>query len=433
MEQGMKQHMVASATMQLFMRTLQAAHMELAQQVRHAVAANPTLEELPPADEQHEEISFSAHEGATQRHSRFMDSLAEEETLQSHLEQQVRTSALPRDTELAALQLIEYLDEHGRFTASPVDIATAQNIPPALFRRALKAVQELEPAGVGATSLQESLIIQLRRWGEEDSLAMQLLQKCWDDLVNHRYESAARKLSTDTKLVQLAARRIARLNPDPGSHFARVEQNIVSPDLIVYRKGDELDVQLTGVGIPRLALSAGYRNMMAEHAEKPELRQYLSRCFREGRDLMRAIDQRQQTILAVTKAIVAHQRDFFFHGSCKLKPLRMEDIAADTGLHVSTISRAVNEKFLRCDFGVFELRFFFSTALAATDEANSSSATAVQDRIRHLVAEENPAAPLSDTDISCALANEGVIVARRTVAKYRDKLRILPASLRKKA
>lgn len=416
--------------MQLFMRTLQASHMELAQQVRQAVASNPALEELPPETSDGDASQETDFE-ATRRHAAFMNSLTAEETLQGHLEQQIRTSGFPHELEQACLLLISNLDEHGRFATPPASLAEEQNIPPALLRKALQEVQELEPAGVGALNLQESLIIQLHRAGEADSLAMNLLQTCWQELVHHRYDAAARKIGTDPQMVQLAARRIARLNPDPGSTFAKVEQHVITPDIIVTRNGDELEVSLTAEGIPRLALSADYRNMMSEHAEKPELRQYLSRCFREGRDLIRAIDQRQQTILAIANAIVARQHDFFFCGAHAMKPLRMEDIATDTGLHVSTISRAVNGKFLRCDYGVLELRRFFSASLSAPDGEHMASAQAVQARIRQFIAEENPAAPLSDADIAAALADEDIVVARRTVAKYREALHILPASLRK--
>lgn len=431
MEQGMKQNMVASATMQLFMRTLQAANMELAQQVHQAVATNPALEELPPPDNQESDASQTVDFEATRRHSAFIDSLTEDETLQSYLEQQIRTSGLSRELEKTCLLLIGHLDEHGRFTLAPESVVEEHHLPPALLRKALKLVQELDPAGVGAIDLQESLIIQLRRAGETGTLAMRLLQECWPDLVHHRYDVAARKIGTDLQLVQLAARRIARLNPDPGSAFAKAEQHIITPDLVVTRCGEQLELSLTGEGIPRLALSVDYRNMMAEHADKPELRQYLSRCFREGRDLIRAIDQRQKTILTVANAIVARQRAFFFHGLRAMKPLRMEDIASDTGLHVSTISRAVNGKFLRCDFGVFELRRFFSAALSSAEGQTGNSAEAVQSRIRQLIAAENPASPLSDADIAAALAEDGIVVARRTVAKYREALHILPAPLRK--
>ena len=432
MEQGMKQNMVAGATMQLFMRTLQACNMELSQQVQQAVAANPALEELPPLRDAETE-SAPDHE-ATRRHAALMNAIAEEQTLQEHLEQQIRTSDLPKDIKSICLLLINNLDEHGRFSISPHTLAEEQQISPERLRRALKEVQELEPAGVGATCLQESLIIQLRRAGESKSLAMKLLQEHWQELINHRYEAAARTIGTDTHLVQMAARRIAKLNPDPGSAYARVEQNIITPDIIVTCNDGEPDVQLTGEGIPRLALSADYRNMMAEHAEKPELRQYLSRCFREGRELIRAIAQRQQTILSVARAIVSRQREFFFHGTRAMQPLRMEDIADDTGLHVSTISRAVNGKYLRCEFGVWELRQFFTTAIHGKQEDQADlSAKAVQARIRQLIDEESPSSPLSDADIAATLADEDIIIARRTVAKYREALRILPANLRRHA
>lgn len=431
MEQGMKQAMTASAAMQLFMRTLQAANTELALQVRQAVASNPALEELPEPAERETENTQPLDFDAARRHGAFMEGLAEEETLRQHLEHQVRTSGLAQDVKATAILLIDYLDARGRFCTPPDHIAEEQQLPPALYRRALQVVQELEPAGVGATDLQESLVLQLRRAGETKSLAMRLLQEHWADLVNHRYETAARKLGVELQQVQHAARRIARLNPDPGSAFAKVEQNIITPDVVVYRQGEELDVRLTGAGVPKLALSADYRNMMAEHADRAELRQYLSRCFREGRELIRAIDQRQQTILAVAKALAERQKDFFFRGPRALHPLRMEDIAEQTGFHVSTISRAVNGKFLRCDYGVWELRRFFSSALTSAQGEKNNSAAAVQERIRSLIAKENSADPLSDADISCALANEGIIVARRTVAKYREQLHILPASLRK--
>ncbi len=434
MESGMKQGMVAGAAMQLFMRTLQATGMELKQLVSQAVATNPALEELPPLPPADDAAPGKPDFEATQRHQAFMDNLSDAQTLSGHLEQQIRTSALSKKLEAVCLLLIDHLDRHGRFVAAPQDIAQENNISASLYRQALREVRELEPAGVGAIDLQDSLILQLERKGETESLAMQLLQNHWDELVQHRYETIAHKLDIETTEVQAAARRIARLDPDPGSAFAGIEQHIITPDILVRRKGDELEVLLTGEDVPRLSLSADYRNMMAEHAEKPELRQYLSRCFREGRELIRAIDQRQQTILLVAKAIVARQKMFFFQGSKAIVPLRMEDIAQDTGLHLSTVSRAVNGKFMRCDFGVLELRHFFSAGLAAQhDGQHAASARAVQARIRQLIDAESPACPLSDADIAAALADEGIAIARRTVAKYREELRILPATQRKQA
>ena len=432
----MRQTMVATATMQMFMRALQATTTELSQLTAEALAANPALEELPPEETADSPAPLDYE--ATRRHDFAMDSLVEEETLCGHLQEQLRHSALPEEVEAAALELCTCLDEHGRFTDPLAKLAKELGIPRAIFRKALQAVQDLEPAGVGAADLRESLILQLQRQGESAGIAMRLLQDHWDDLVRHRYAEAARDMELEEEAVAIAARRIARLNPDPGSEFARVEQQVIEPDILVTRKIspdgerlEEFEVTLTGNRVPRLGLSADYRNMLAEHADNTELRRYLSKCFREGRELIKAIDDRQVTILSIAKAIVARQHAFFLRGKQALLPLRMEEVAEATGLHVSTVSRAVRGKFLRCDFGVFELRSFFTTALPAAESEESVSAGAVQARIRELIAAENPLKPLSDAKLESILAAEGVNIARRTIAKYRDLQKILPASLRK--
>ena len=198
------------------------------------------------------------------------------------------------------------------------------------------------------------------------------------------------------------------------------------------RDGAALRVELTTAGIPRLGIAEQYRDMLADYADRREVHSYLTRCIREGKEFIKAIGDRQQTILQVAQAIVARQRPFFLQGPQALLPMRMEDIAEATGVHTSTISRAVNGKYLRCDFGVFELRRFFSAALPAAAGGEAVSADSVQAAIRALIAGENPAKPLSDAKLEAALAEQGITVARRTVAKYREKLRILPASLRKK-
>jgi RNA polymerase sigma-54 factor len=174
----------------------------------------------------------------------------------------------------------------------------------------------------------------------------------------------------------------------------------------------------------------GCRQFVADHADKPEVRRYLSRCFSDGREIIKAIADRQSTILQVARAIVQHQADFFHHGPAALAPLRMEQVAQDTGLHISTISRAVNGKYLKCHWGIFELRHFFTTALRSSD-AQAISPEAVQARIRDLIADEDTRHPLSDAKLEQLLAAEGIEIARRTIAKYRDILRIPPASQRK--
>lgn len=424
--------MVATAAMQQFMRALQATNMELRTLATQAIAANPALEELEPQPAEDTPGSSNTPDfAATRRHDYLMDSLAEMPSLAEHLEEQIRRSALSAKTEEAALELIQHLDSRGYFTDTPANIAARAGWSPALLSKALNAVQDLDPAGVGAADLQESLILQLRREGETHTLAMKLLQEHWQQLVQHRYAEAARQLGESELAVAGAARRIAQLNPDPGSAFTREERTIAEPDILVHREGDKLETTLTDANIPRLALSADYREMMAEQADKPEVRQYLSRCFREGRELIKAIADRQQTILLVAQAIVAHQQNFFLNGPVALAPLRMEQIAQATGLHVSTVSRAVNGKYLQCAWGVFELRHFFTAALHAAGQ-EVVSPEAVQARIRDLIAGEDTSHPLSDAKLEQLLAAEGITVARRTITKYRDTLRILPASQRRR-
>ncbi len=431
MQQGMQQGMVATAAMQLFMRTLQATNVELNQLATQALATNPTLEELPPLP-QEGEYSPADHD-ATRRHSAFIDSLAGQETLAEHLESQILRSALPAEVEAAALSLIRCLDARGYFPedAPPEQLAAQEKMPASVFRRALSAVQDLDPPGVGARDLRESLLLQLTRRGEQNTLPARLLREHWDALVRHRYAEAARLLELEEEAVAIAARRISRLSPNPGSRFASVEQEQIVPDVLVRRDGDELEVLLTEERVPRLGISLQYQDILAEQADKPEIRQYLTRHFREGRAFIRAIRQRQETILRLAQALVRRQRPFFLRGPQALLPLRMEELAEELGLHVSTISRAARGKYLRCDFGVFELRHFFSAALPAADEEGGAvSAHAIQARIRALIAAESPEAPLSDTRLAALLAAEGFRVARRTIAKYRDLLKIPPASLR---
>lgn len=423
--------MTATAAMQTFMRTLQATTTELAEIATQAMAANPALEELPDTPDNDEPPSDPLNHEATLRHERFMDNLTGETTLAEHLEEQIRRSALPPATEKAALDLIPYLNHHGFFSEPVQDIADTLQLKPELFRKALKAIQDMDPAGVGAQDLRESLVLQLHRKGEHGGIPMQLLTRHWHELVNHQYEAAARALDVEEEAVTIAARHIAKLNPDPGSGFSRAELNVMTPDLIVTRDGDELIVTLTGADIPRLTISAEYREMMSEKAENAEIRRYLSRCFREGRELIRAINERQQTILTVSQAIVRRQREFFLRGPHKQVPLQMEDIAADTGVSISTVSRAVRGKYLRCQYGVYELRRFFSTALS-TKDGSVESAGSVQARIRALIDSEPPDKPLSDAALEAALQAKGITVARRTIAKYREQMKILPAKLRRR-
>ncbi len=433
--------MVATASMRLFMRTLQSSSLELSQLVREAMAANPVLEEAEPHEPARDSDGLDTFEPAdpemAARREFALDSLHASPTLAEFLREQVRQSAFEPALERALLMLIGELDRRGVFEEAPEAIARRLGIPPGLLAQALATLRELEPAGVGARDLRDSLLIQLEHLGESDGLSAELLRSRWDDLVRHRYDSAARALHVSADDVQAAALRIARLNPDPGSGFLRAEAPPAVPDLIVtVDERGEPAVSPAESSLPALTMNPRYKEMLAERADNRELRSYLGRCFREGRALIRAIAARQETILAVGRAIVKRQKEFFLRGAEALLPLKMDEVAADAGVHPSTVSRAVNGKYLLCGRGLFELKYFFQSGVSAeaetAGEAAPLAAGAVQAQIRKLIDAESPSRPLSDAKIEAILARQGVNVARRTIAKYRGQMKILPASLRKR-
>lgn len=438
--QEMKQGMVATTSMQLFMRALQANTTELSQLIREAMESNPVLEELPPPDNERDEDSWEDlsenTQGQTARREFAFDSLTAQPTLTEHLHEQVIQSALDPDTEHALLLLTNELDHRGFFEEAPENIANRLGIAPNLLERALTTLRELDPPGVGARDLRDSLLIQLEQLGESNGLTAELLRHRWDDLVQHRYDVAAKSLGVSAEAVQAAALRIARLNPNPGAEFLR-EEPPITPDIIVEvtPQGD-IQIFLAEAEWPTLTMNSAYKEMLATRSSNRELHGYLSKCFREGRELIRAIAARQDTILNIGRAIVEKQKDFFLHGAESLRPLTMDELAVGLGIHPSTVSRAVNGKYLLCNYGLLELRYFFQSGIATESENNEDSsalaAAAVQSQIKKLIEAEDPNSPLSDAKLEAQLAQQGITVARRTIAKYREIMKILPARLRKR-
>ncbi len=433
MEQGMRQSMIATAQMQMYMRALAANSTELEQMVSEAIATNPVLEEDRRRELASQESVGSEHALATERHERFLHSLAADESLSDHLATQIQQSGLNDEVESVALYLIDNLNDKGYFDESPLHLTQEMGVPTDTAKKAIHAIQDLEPAGVGALNLQESLLLQLERLGERKGIAHELIREHWECLIAHRYSDAAKRMDLDEDAIIGAARRISKLNPDPGSAFCSTDRHIITADVIVDRNGDKLSVRLNQEHTPQLSLSADYRSMMAEKAENAELRRYLSKCFREGRDLIRAIEQRQQSVLEVSRALVVRQQAFFLEGPHAITPMKMEQLAQDTDMHISTISRAVRNKYLRCEHGLFELRSFFTAGLSNSEGEGDIAAGAVQSRIRSIIEAEDKKKPLSDAKLEKTLAAEGIQIARRTIAKYREQMKILPASLRKQA
>lgn len=297
---------------------------------------------------------------------------------------------------------------------------------------ALRVVQSLDPPGVGARDLRECLMIQLSRLGREDTLARRIVDEHFDELANRRWKDIARELEVSRKKVQEAADEIARLDPRPGGRYAAAPEQYVIPDLIVELIGGEYMVFANDTGLPRLRFSRSYRDVVADKEKFVGAnREFIANKLNAAQWLIRVIEQRRRTMLEVMRFIVASQRDFFDRGVQYLKPLTLREVATHIEMAESTVSRVTNEKYVQTPGGVYSLKFFFSGGLP-TVMGGDISTRGVQARIRNLVDDEDTRRPLTDQALVNLLKSEGIKIARRTVAKYRDQLGILPARMRKR-
>lgn len=303
---------------------------------------------------------------------------------------------------------------------------------PADAERLLEVVQGMEPAGVGARDLRECILIQLRRKGEDETLAYAVVADHYDAFIAHRWSDIARALGISPREVQDAADRIAVLDPKPGLQHSSDPDLFVVPDLIVEKIDGEYRVFANDTSLPRLRLSRSYREVAQDRSKfQGENRDFIASKLNSANWMIHAIEQRRQTMLRVMSFIVDRQRDFFERGVQYLKPLTLREVAEHVEMHESTISRVTNEKHVQTPRGVLPLKYFFSSGLS-TANGEDISARGVRDKIRKLVDDEDARRPLTDQTIVELLSQDGVQIARRTVAKYRDQLSILPARMRKR-
>lgn len=433
LQQGMSQQLGANASMQLSAQILQCSTQELAQLIQQAMASNPTLEESEPKyDLPEEEGQAPLNREASSQHDFMMDSLSASPSLQEHLKEEVSQSGLSSTLSAALYRLIDSLNPRGFFDEPPEKIAAEEQISPEILKQALHILHDLEPAGIGARNVQESLLIQLAQQGESKGIAANIIRENWDELIAHDYEKIALKQAVSPKVISEAVLKISHLSPAPGLQYSAMPTLHIEPDLLIWiNEYGKLDITLTKHNIPELTLSASYKEMLAESSHNTELRQYLSKHFREARELIGAIAQRQQNILRVGTEIMKRQQEFFLHGSA-LQPMRMEEIADALGTHVSTISRAVAQKYVRSPQGMQALRSFFQGSIHQTS-GEDTTASNIQKAIQTLIKKEDPSAPLSDEAIAIALERQNIQIARRTIAKYRNILHILPAQQRRKS
>jgi RNA polymerase sigma-54 factor len=296
----------------------------------------------------------------------------------------------------------------------------------------LAIVQRLDPPGIGARDLRECLLIQLGEQADTGSLTYRLVHDAFADLIAHRWNDLAKRFGVDPAAVQAAADELARLDPKPGLKHASQSEGYIIPDLIVDKIGDRYHVFLNDTGMPRLRLSRSYQEIARDKKKMtPENREFIASKMNSANWMIQAIEQRRQTMLKVMNFIVDRQRDFFEKGIEYLKPLTLREVAEVINMHESTVSRVTNEKSVQTPRGVLPLKFFFSSALT-TASGEDASARSIRAKLQKMVGEENSAKPLTDQQIVHLFQEQGIQIARRTVAKYRDQLGILPARMRKR-
>jgi RNA polymerase sigma-54 factor len=468
LHQSLSQQMRLAPQMQQSLQVLQAATLELRALIQQELNENPVLEmetdevslEEQGLDKDGEQDDFndeftalaaldddwreeqrmerkqaaSSSDEAGERHQFMMDSLVEPTTLQEHLMEQLGTSSLDVEQREIGELLIGNIDDDGFLNTPVSELCIITGIPLPRLEVIKKLIQSFEPPGVCAQDLRECLLLQLERQERARSLEYRIIDKHIDDLARHRYPNIARKLGITVELVSRAAESIAKLDPRPGQIYANNPNLYITPDVIISRdlSGGELEftVDINNEQIPHLRISNTYKDIMASGASAETARAYIRDKIRSGKFLIKSIHQRQETIRKIAEELVVRQRDFFARGSSKLHPLTMSAVADAVGVHETTVSRAISGKYMQTPHGVFEMKYFFTPGYQ-TESGETMSNTSVKQAIADLVKAEPPAKPLSDAAIVKALEEKGIEIARRTVAKYRDELNILPSHLRK--
>ncbi len=458
LHQTLSQQQSLAPQMRKSLEILQAGTLELSQLITQALETNPVLEETPTSlsidelpgkddaptlarlndtDDDWRDRAITDRRSTTwtaddeERRQHFHDSIVAPVTLQQHLRQQLDQSMVSEQVRGAAAVLIGNLDSRGFLDLPVGELGRRLGISSGGLSSALELVRSFDPPGVGASDIRESLLLQLARQGAGDSIEYRIVRDHLEDLARKRQPQIARALGTSVERIAEAAERIGRLSPNPGSAFHDSANPHVLPDVVIeLNREGLLEARLTGEHLPALRINDFYKDMIGKTGIDAKARQFLRERIRDGRSLIRSIALRQETILAIAHKLIEKQPDFFHKGPRFLRPLTMNEIADELGMHATTVSRAVAGKFIMTPRGLMEMRSFFATGYQTSDGEEVSNG-GVREAIQQHIASENPAKPFSDEAIMRALASEGIRVARRTVAKYREQLGILPSHLRK--
>ncbi len=361
--------------------------------------------------------------------------LSRKTTLTDHLLWQLGLSRMTEAERKIGEQIIGNLDASGYLAASIEEIATQEKTSTDIVERVLAKVQEFDPPGIASRDLKECLMIQAKVLGAENSLVEIIVRDFLHDLENKNYNNIAKKLKMPLASVLDAIFLISRMDPKPGLVYSDEGPQYIIPDVFVFKVSDEYKILLNDEGLPRLRISNFYREILGGSSEgagnAEDCKKYIKERLQSATWLIKSIQQRQRTIFRVTESIVKFQREFFDKGINFLKPLVLRDVADDVEMHESTISRVTTNKYMHTPRGIFELKYFFNSSISKTS-GDAIASKSVQEEIRNIISGEDTRKPLSDSEIVDILSNQGISIARRTVAKYREMMGILPSSKRKK-
>lgn len=477
--QRLAQQLVMTPQLQQAIKLLQLSRIELEDLISQELQENPVLEEAPALEEEEKKTELSPEEDgkmdespapetprepaptdkigeidwreymetysnsihgsltaeATREESdgfpSWENSLTKKTSLEDHLLWQLRLSRLTMQEETVGTYLIGNLDENG-YLALPLDEA-CQVVGATLEEgeTVLKKIQFFDPVGVAARDLRECLLVQLDQLGLSASLAARVVSDHLAELETKRYDRLARVMGVSVEQIVAAAQVVASLEPRPARSFDAEEVQTIIPDVSVEEIGGEYVVFLNEEGMPRLRVSPLYRRLTDQEGEQEEhAREYLQEKLRAAMWLIKSIHQRQQTLYRVTQSIFKFQRDFLDHGISHLRPMVLKDVAGDIGMHESTVSRATANKYAHTPHGLFELKYFFQSGLKA-DNGEDVASESVKEKIRTIISAEDRKRPYSDQYIARLLGQQTIAIARRTVAKYREAMGILPSSRRR--
>jgi RNA polymerase sigma-54 factor len=466
------QRVVMTPLLQQAIQLLQLSTLELQEVVQKELLENPLLEETPEAEETAEAtpgspdapVPTSTVETAVPepppREERQTDDLpfdltavmfddqeerslvAQEDrddlpfenivrsqsSLTDYLDEQLRFATEDPVIRRIGVEIIGNLDDDGYLRAESAEIAQRCGTSVDEVEKVLVLVQGFDPPGVAARNIQECLLIQLKSDPNPDPVSVEIIEQHFDDLTRRRYPDIARAMKLPLDRIMESVEEIMGLEPKPGRRFGGNDSRYIVPDVVVHKMGGEYVVTLNEDGIPRLRVNNLYRSLLRTSGD--EARQYVEQKLRSAVWLIKSVDQRQRTLRKVSQSIVKFQRDFLDKGLPHLRPLSLRDVGEDIGMHESTISRVTTNKYVETPQGLFELKFFFHSGIQSGDGEMVSSVS-VKKMIQDLLANEDPSKPLSDQEVAQILKGRSLTIARRTVAKYREELGILPSHQRR--